>query len=155
MPTFKDKSGGIARRVVVIPCENTVKKADPKIDEKLSTDNAKSYLLNIAFNAMQRINENGGRLSQSDTVDEVTKEYFVESDTILGFITQEGISENLTTKAVYEEYERYCEESGAKPYSQTKFTQRLKGLGYEKERRTIMGRRYFYYKLVENESSEQ
>lgn len=154
MPTFKDKSGGIARRVVVIPCENTVKKADPKIDEKLSTDNAKSYLLNIALNAMQRINENGGRLSQSDTVDEVTKEYFVESDSILGFINTDGISENLTTKAVYEEYERYCDESGAKPYSQTKFTQRLKGLGYEKERRTIMGRRYFYYKLFENESSE-
>lgn len=154
MPTFKDKSGGIARRVVVIPCENTVKKADPKIDEKLSTDNAKSYLLNIALNAMQRINENGGRLSQSDTVDEVTKEYFVESDTILGFITQEGISENLTTKAVYEEYERYCDESGAKPYSQTKFTQRLKGLGYTRERKMMMGRRYYCYKFTNDESNE-
>lgn len=154
MPTFKDKSGGIARRVVVIPCENTVKKADPKIDEKLSTDNAKSYLLNVALNAMQRINENGGRLSQSDTVDEVTKEYFVESDTILGFIAQEGISENLTTKAVYEEYERYCDESGAKPYSQTKFTQRLKGLGYTRERKMMMGRRYYCYKFTNDEVNE-
>lgn len=154
MPTFKDKSGGIARRVVVIPCDNTVKKADPKIDEKLSTDNAKSYLLNVALNAMQRINENGGRLSQSDTVDEVTKEYFVESDSILGFINTDGISENLTTKAVYEEYERYCDESGAKPYSQMKFTLRLKSLGYEKERRMIMGRRYFYYKFVNDETNE-
>ena len=154
MPTFKDKSGGIARRVVVIPCENTVKKADPKIDEKLSTDNAKSYLLNIALNAMQRINENGGRLSQSDTVDEVTKEYFVESDTILGFIAQEGISENLATKAVYEEYERYCDESGAKPYSQTKFTQRLKGLGYTRERKMMMGRRYYCYKFTNDEANE-
>lgn len=154
MPTFKDKSGGIARRVVVIPCENTVKKADPKIDEKLSTDNAKSYLLNVALNAMQRINENGGRLSQSDTVDEVTKEYFVESDTILGFIAQEGISENLTTKAVYEEYERYCDESGAKPYSQTKFTQRLKGLGYTRERKMMMGRRYYCYKFTNDEANE-
>ena len=65
MPTFKDKSGGIARRVVVIPCDNKVKKADPKIDEKLSTDNAKSYLLNIALHAMERINNKGGRLSAS------------------------------------------------------------------------------------------
>lgn len=154
MPTFKDKSGGIARRVVIIPCENTVKKADPKIDEKLSTDNAKSYLLNIALNAMQRINENGGRLSQSDTVDEVTKEYFVESDSILGFINTDGISENLTTKAVYEEYERYCDESGAKPYSQTKFTQRLKGLGYTRERKMMMGRRYYCYKFTNDESNE-
>ena len=131
-----------------------MKKADPKIDEKLSTDNAKSYLLNVALNAMQRINENGGRISQSNTVDEVTKEYFVDSDTILGFITQKGISENLTTKAVYEEYERYCDESGAKPYSQTKFTQRLKGLGYTRERKMMMGRRYYCYKFTNDEANE-
>lgn len=151
MPTFKDKSGGIARRVVVIPCDNKVTKADPKIDEKLSTDNAKSYLLNIALNAMERINNNGGQLSSSETVAKVTEEYFVESDTILGFINQGSIDENMTTKAVYEEYLRFCEESGAKPYSQTKFTQRLKSMGYEKAQRRMMGKKYHYYKLNEIE----
>lgn len=149
MPTFKDKSGGIARRVVVIPCENKVKKADPKIDEKLSTDNAKSYLLNIALNAMERINNNGGRLSSSETVEKVTEEYFVESDSLLGFMHQNGIDENMTTKGVYDEYLQHCEEAGAKPYSQPKFTQRLKSLGYEKTRRMMMGKRYFYYKKVD------
>ena len=153
MPTFKDKSGGIARRVVVIPCENKVKKADPKIDEKLSTDQAKSYLLNIALNAMERINNNGGQLSSSETVAKVTEEYFVESDTILGFINQGPIDENMTTKAVYEEYLRFCEESGVKPYSQTKFTQRMKSLGYEKKERRMMGRKHFFYKYIANEAS--
>ncbi|MCO5519394.1 phage/plasmid primase, P4 family [Enterococcus faecalis] len=153
MPTFKDKSGGIARRVVVIPCENKVTKADPKIDEKLSSDQAKSYLLNIALNAMERINNNGGQLSSSETVAKVTEEYFVESDTILGFINQGSIDENMTTKAVYEEYLRFCEESGAKPYSQTKFTQRMKSLGYEKKERRMMGRKHFFYKYVTNEAS--
>lgn len=148
MPTFKDKSGGIARRVVVIPCENKVKKSDPKIDEKLSTDQAKSYLLNIALNAMERINNNGGQLSASETVAKVTEEYFVESDTILGFLNQDGIDENMTTKAVYGEYLRFCEEAGAKPYSQTKFTQRLKSLHYEKKERRMMGKKYYYYKLT-------
>ncbi|MDK6218069.1 DUF5906 domain-containing protein, partial [Escherichia coli] len=38
MPTFKDKTGGIARRLVIIPCDNVVKKVDFSIDEKLSTD---------------------------------------------------------------------------------------------------------------------
>lgn len=153
MPTFKDKSGGIARRVVAIPCENKVTKADPKIDEKLSSDQAKSYLLNIALNAMERINNNGGQLSSSETVAKVTEEYFVESDTILGFINQGSIDENMTTKAVYEEYLRFCEESGAKPYSQTKFTQRMKSLGYEKKERRMMGRKHFFYKYVTNEAS--
>lgn len=149
MPTFKDKSGGIARRVVIIPCENKVKKADPKIDEKLSSDNAKSYLLNLALKAMERIINNGGQLSSSETVAKVTEEYFVESDSILTFIHQCGIDENMTTKGVYDEYLKTCEESGSKPYTQTKFTQRLKSLGYEKERRMIMGKRYFYYKKIE------
>jgi putative DNA primase/helicase len=151
MPTFKDKSGGIARRVVVIPCENRVKKSDPKIDEKLSSENAKSYLLNIALNAMERINNNGGQLSASETVAKVTEEYFVESDTILGFIRQDGIDENLTTKGVYEEYLKFCDEAGAKPYSQTKFTQRLKSLGYERNKRQMMGKRYYYYQKIEEE----
>jgi putative DNA primase/helicase len=151
MPTFKDKSGGIARRVVVIPCENRVKKSDPKIDEKLSSENAKSYLLNIAHNAMERINNNGGQLSASETVAKVTEEYFVESDTILGFIRQDGIDENLTTKGVYEEYLKFCDEAGAKPYSQTKFTQRLKSLGYERNKRQMMGKRYYYYQKIEEE----
>lgn len=150
MPTFKDKSGGIARRIVVIPCENKVKKADPKIDEKLSTDNAKSYLLNIALNAMQRINDNGGQLSSSETVAKVTEEYFVESDTILGYIAQDGVDENLTAKGVYDEYLKFCDEAGSKPYSQSRFTQRLKSLGYDKARRMMMGKRYFYYKKVED-----
>ena len=152
MPTFKDKSGGIARRIVVIPCENKVKKADPKIDEKLSTDTAKSYLLNIALNAIERINENGGQLSTSETVAKVTEEYFVESDSILGFIHQNGIDENMTTKGIYDDYYKFCEEIGAKPYSQTKFTQRLKSLGYEKAQRRMMGKRYFYYKKIEPEN---
>ncbi|MGM0238502.1 DNA primase family protein [Enterococcus sp. AZ103] len=151
MPTFKDKSGGIARRVVVIPCENKVKTADPKIDEKLSTDNAKSYLLNVALAALDRINKNGGQLSTSETVTKVTEEYFVESDSILGFINQKAVDENLTTKAVYTDYSNFCEEIGAKPYSQTKFTQRLKSLGYEKKERRMMGKRYFSYKYSENE----
>lgn len=57
----------------------------------------------------------------------------------------------MTTKGVYDEYLKTCEESGSKPYTQTKFTQRLKSLGYEKAQRRIMGKRYFYYKSNETE----
>ncbi|MDT2747053.1 phage/plasmid primase, P4 family [Vagococcus fluvialis] len=148
MPTFKDKSGGIARRVVVIPCENKVKKADPKIDEKLATDNAKSYLLNIALKAMERIINNGGQLTTSEEIEKVTQEYFVESDSILGFTIQEGIDEQMITKGVYEEYCKYCDDLGAKPFSQTKFTQRLKSMGYETRDKRMMGRKYKVYEKI-------
>jgi len=151
MPTFKDKSGGIARRVVVIPCDNKVKKSDPKIDEKLSSDNAKSYLLNVALAALNRIINNGGQLSTSEEIEKMTQDYFLESDTILGFVHQEGIDSNMITKGVYEEYVRYCDEAGAKPFSQTKFTQRLKSMGYEKKEKRMLGKKYKVYELIKLE----
>jgi putative DNA primase/helicase len=43
---FKDKSGGIKKRMRVIPCEARVVKRDMEIDNKLSSENAKSYILN-------------------------------------------------------------------------------------------------------------
>ena len=46
---FRDKTGGIERRLAIIPCDNVVKHADFGMDEKLSTDNAKSYILNLRF----------------------------------------------------------------------------------------------------------
>lgn len=147
MPTFKDKTGGIARRIVVIPCENKVKKSDPKIDEKLASDNAKSYILNVALKAMERIANNGGQLSKSETVNQFTEEYFVESDSIIGFLVSEGVNEDMTTKATYEEYMKYCDALGSKPFSHTKFTQRLKSKGYEIKERRMMGQKYKIYKL--------
>src|SRR5699024_851443 len=48
LPVFKDKSGGIKRRMQVIPCDAKIKDRDVHIDDKLSSDNAKSYLLNLA-----------------------------------------------------------------------------------------------------------
>ncbi|MEO2429705.1 primase-like DNA-binding domain-containing protein, partial [Enterococcus faecalis] len=101
--------------------------------------------------AMERIINNGGQLSSSETVAKVTEEYFVESDSILTFIHQCGIDENMTTKGVYDEYLKTCEESGSKPYTQTKFTQRLKSLGYDKAQRRMMGKKYYYYKFNEIE----
>lgn len=64
MPLFKDKSGGIERRLVLIPCDNVVQKIDFRIDDKLSTANAKSYLLNLALDGMYRIQSNGGKISK-------------------------------------------------------------------------------------------
>src|SRR5699024_9390593 len=45
IPVFKDKSGGIKRRMRVIPCDARVTERDINLDAKLSSDNAKSYLL--------------------------------------------------------------------------------------------------------------
>ncbi len=135
VPNFKDKSGGINRRLAIIPCDNVVTEIDLKIDQKLSTDNAKSYLLNLAIKGMKRIVANGGKLTESETVNNVVKDYIIENDSVLSFLeefeTEKNSIENLTTKSAYMFYEEFCEDSGLKGYSQNKFTRKLKELGFD------------------------
>lgn len=145
MPTFKDKTGGISRRLVIIPCDNEVKKADFKIDEKLSTDSAKSYLLNLALKGLARIQRNGGKLSESKTINNMVEDYITESDSVLSFLKEEGVNEELPQAEVYEDYKVHCDSNGQKPFSQSKFTQRLKAKGYDKVQKQVMGKRFWRY----------
>ena len=145
MPSFKDKSGGIARRLIIIPCDNVVKEADFSIDEKLSTDEAQSYLLNLALAGLQRIQANGGQISKSEIIDANVKGYILESDSILAFEDEVGVDSDLPDSAIYVEYKDYCDEIGVKPFSKTKFTQRLKEMGYDRVRQMRLGKRNFYY----------
>ncbi|MDK6591574.1 hypothetical protein, partial [Actinotignum timonense] len=69
-----------------------VKKVDFSIDEKLSTDEAKSYLLNLALEGLNRLQVNGGKFSESETINNLVKGYLVESNTILQFIDDVGIN---------------------------------------------------------------
>lgn len=151
MPTFKDKTGGIARRLVIIPCDNVVKKADFSIDEKLSTNEAKSYLLNLALTGLDRIKKNGGQISSSKTIHDRVKEYFHETNSIVAFIDEEGIDENLTDRQNYTSYKNFCDDYELKPFSKTKFTQFMKDHGYDHVREQRLGKRNYYYRKVDEE----
>ena len=150
MPTFKDKSGGVGRRVAIIPCDNRVEKIDVQIDKKLSTDTAKSYILNLALEGMRRIIENGGKLSESDTVNKSVENYLRENDSLLAFL--ESISyeiEDNKFSNVYERYEFYCEEEGfQQPYSKKKVSGRLKNLGFEMVQKKVGGINSKYIKKI-------
>lgn len=145
MPTFKDKSGGIARRLIIIPCDNVVTEVDFEIDEKLSSDEAKSYLLNLALNGLKRIQTNGGSISQSDTIDELVKGYLKDSNNILHFLDEVGIDELLTEQENYDEYQNFCDRLGVNPYKKTGFTQELKNQGYGQTRRSRLGKQERFY----------
>ena len=143
LPVFKDKSGGIKRRLQVIPCDARVVERDVEIDEKLSTDNAKSYLLNLALAGVERIIKNGD-ISKSGTIDNVTKQYFVQSDSVIGFLEDYEI-DNKVTSAAYRVYAAYCEEHGLNAVGNTEFGRRVKNNGYDKKRVSIDGKRPWIY----------
>jgi len=141
-PTFKDKSEGIGRRLLIIPFENKVKERIHNLDELLSTDTAKSYLLNVGLEGIKRIMENKFEMSFSPTITNATKAYHLDNDSVLGYVNEypEIGDGNSPFNATYEAYEQYCDEGNLKPVSTNKFSRRLKSLGFIVEPRKLMGK---------------
>ena len=137
-PVFKDKSDGIGRRLLIIPFENKVKERIYNLDELLSTDNAKSYLLNLALAGVKRIYDNKLEISESETIEQATKQYYLDNDSVLAYLNDYPDIENHFVKDVYAQYEEiYCDERNLKPVSQSTFIKRIKSFGYD----TVLKRR--------------
>nr|DAS26816.1 MAG TPA: dsDNA helicase [Caudoviricetes sp.] len=129
-PVFKDKSDGIGRRLVIIPFENKVKTRIYNLDELLSTDNAKSYLLNLALAGVKRIYDNKLEMSTSETIEQATKQYYLDNDSVMAYLNDYPAIDNNPVAIVYEAYEEYCEDANLKAVSRSKFTRRLSSMGY-------------------------
>ncbi len=150
IPVFKDKSGGIKKRMRVIPCDARVAERDMDIDSKLSTDNAKSYILRLAIEGMQRIIAKGD-LTDCKAVNDITKEYFVQSDSVLSFLERYKVH-GKETKNAYMQYALYCDENGLKAVGNTEFGRRLAKEGYEVKRIRRDGKRPQIYHKKESVS---
>ena len=132
-PVFKDKSDGIGRRLVIIPFENKVKERTYNLDELLSTDNAKSYLLNLALEGMRRIYKNKLEISNSTTIKEATKQYYLDNDSVMAYLNEYPDINGKRTDLVYGQYAGFCEATGRGAYQKSRFTSRLKDFGYVTE----------------------
>jgi len=130
-PVFKDKSDGIGRRLVIVPFDNKVKERIYNLDELLSSDNAKSYLLNLGLAGIKRIYSNKLEISTSDTIEGATKQYYLDNDSVLSYLNDYPSIDNNPVGSVYEAYVDYCEDSNLKAISLNKFSRRLKSLGYD------------------------
>ena len=139
-PVFKDKSDGIGRRLLIIPFENKVKERIYNLDELLSSDTAKSYLLNLALAGVKRIHANKLELTSSDTIAGATKQYYLDNDSVLAYLNDYPSISNNSISTIYEAYEEYCEDGNLKAISRNKFSRRLKSLGYDTEVKKIMGK---------------
>lgn len=129
-PVFKDKSDGIGRRLLIIPFENKVKERIYNLDELLSSDNAKSYLLNLALKGIKRIYDNKLEMSESKTITGATKQYYLDNDSVLAYLDEYPSINGNRTETVYAQYSGYCEAIGKTAYSKQKFTTRLRDCGY-------------------------
>ena len=148
MPKFNDRTNGFYRRLVIIPFDFKITEKISNLDELLSTENAKSYILNLALEGVKRIKDNEYKLTKNEILEEALQNYKREIDHLVGFVKEYSTIEGKETKEVFADYQEYCGEIGTYPLSLSSFTSRLKEFGYVSTPTTIDKKSVRIYKKI-------
>lgn len=133
IPKSKDKSDGYYRRFILVPLKAKIKNTDddfdPNIADKVITDEAASYLLNLAISGLNRV-INNGCFSENKLTAEEMNEYKEDNDPIIKFVNEYKIDNivNNTTDYIYDEFNSWFEDEYNRKakYNKTTITRSLK-----------------------------
>ena len=127
MPPVNDKSFGFYRRLILIPLDakfsNTDPDYDPDISQKVVSEEARSYLLNMAVRGLRRLLKKG--FTKSEKVEKAIRTYQVQSSHALTWLVENDITEEYLlskhTGELYAEFKTWCEQEGVEniPRQQT------------------------------------
>lgn len=124
LPPTTDKSDGFFRRCIIIPFNQIYRETDKNYDpnklDKLTTETARSYLLNLAIDGAQTLFEDKRfRIPEDSKI--ISDYYEVSNNNVL--MWYKNIDKEYTSIAkAYGDYMLYCVNSGYKPVSIGKFT---------------------------------
>lgn len=125
LPPVSDKSYGLHRRLVIVPFLRTYtiedKDYDPNILTKLKTEFARTYLLNLGIQGVERLIQNNG-FTIPKVVDEMLEEYVKDNNNCIQWLEDNPELDEREIKDVYREYCMYCLSNGTKPYKKSRFT---------------------------------
>ncbi len=121
IPRSFDKSQGFYRRWIFIPFNAKFSREDPDydpmIEDKITTDTALSYLLNIGIRGAQRLIKKGG-FTEPQSVSDALASYIADNSNTLSWIDDNDIDiDYLLTKPsneLYSEFVDWCRQSGIK-----------------------------------------
>lgn len=133
IPKSSDKSEGYYRRFIIVPLKAKFDSSnadfDPNIADKVQSEEARSYLLNIAIEALKRIKKRGGIIEITAANDNIN-EYKRDNDPILAFVEDYNINNiyDKTTSYIFREFNDWYEkEYNRKPnYNKTSITKSFK-----------------------------
>lgn len=136
----------IKRRLIIIPFKAKFTKEDPDyipfISDKLRTESAMEYLIQLGLAALKRVLENKA-FSHSKASDGEMNDYEELSNPVVGFIKEYGDAmENQTTLGMYRKYEDYCTENHLSAMGRKQFTTQIcKELNLKSVQKRILGDR--------------
>jgi putative DNA primase/helicase len=153
-----DKSDGYYRRFIFLPMMATFsskdKDYDPMIEEKVTTDEAMSHLLNLALKGARRLIRDG-KFLEPKAVQEMLEEYKIENTSSLRWVEDKKIDLdhclNTPKLDLYNEYKSWAEQNGEKNVSgsNTFYNDIRKkfGLAKQSKQQKKDGKRYFVLDL--------
>ena len=118
IPRIADKSHGMYSRLMLIPFTATFSSSDedfdPFIEDKITTDESLSYLLNMALRGLRRLLANND-FTYPTVVKKALEAYKTDNSTVLTWIAEENISlETLkgdTTDRLFSDFKDWCNRS--------------------------------------------
>lgn len=130
LPPSSDKSDGFFRRIIIIPFSAKFTPQtpgyDPNIIEKVTTEEARSYLLNLALNGAIRLLKNG-EFDIPEEIQNLTRLYEINNNTVLQWLAAvKRPIENSVDQVIYTEYCLYCQSTNSIPVKLTKFNDEIK-----------------------------
>jgi len=127
LPRILDKTHGMYSRLMLIPFTATFsaddEDYDPFIEDKITTEEALSYLLNIGLRGLRRLLYNN-QFTQPKVVIDALEEYKKNNSNVLTWIKEEGIETKYllgnTTDRLFSEFKDWCVRSEIKHTSSIK-----------------------------------
>lgn len=159
IPRSFDKSDGFYRRWLFVPFNARFSVEDPDydplIEDKITTDIALSYLLNIGIRGAERLIKKG-KFTEPDSVREALEAYKADNSNTLSWIEDKDLTlkyflDNSTDK-LYSDFTDWCKLSGIKSANITGKKTFYKEVVYkydfeDKPRQKADGKRYFVLKI--------
>ena len=159
IPKSFDKTDGFYRRWTIVPFNARFSPSDedfdPMIEEKITTPEALSYLLNMALRGAKRL-LNQGHFTQPQTVKDALENYKADNSTVLSWIEDKDLNEDYfldkPRDVVYSEFADWCKISGIKSNNitgkKTFFKEVANKFDFEeKPKQKADGKRYFILKI--------
>ena len=159
IPRSFDKSDGFYRRWIFIPFNAKFsiedEDYDPLIEDKITTDTALSYLLNLALEGVKRLIKTG-KFTEPESVLKALEDYRTDNSTVLSWIEDKGLEEDYFTEnatdKIYSDFTDWCKVSGVKTNNITgkkTFNKEIANkFGFEsKQKQRSDGKRYFIVKI--------
>ena len=159
IPRSFDKSDGFYRRWIMIPFNARITSDDPDYDpmiyDKITTETALSYLLNIGLKGAKRLMKKG-RFTEPQSVKDALQSYKTDNSNTLSWIEDKGLEvdyflDNSTDK-LYSDFSDWCKTSGIKAANVTgkkTFNREIicKFDFEDRPRQKSDGKRYFIVKI--------